>query len=62
LEHLFICKVDFISLKYDLIVKVHKTKYMKCSRRQEQLTAVNIENKAVNISQTETENFSTGLY
>jgi hypothetical protein len=33
------------SLKYDLVVNVHKTKYMKCTRRQEQLTPINIENK-----------------
>jgi hypothetical protein len=33
------------SLKYGLIVKVHKTKYMKCTRRQDQLTPINIENK-----------------
>jgi len=35
------------SLKYGLIVNVHKTKYMKCTRRQEHLTAVNIENKEI---------------
>ena len=29
------------SLKYGLIVNVHKTKYMKCTRRQEQLTPIN---------------------
>jgi hypothetical protein len=33
------------SLKYGLIVNVHKTKYMKCTRRQDQLTPINIENK-----------------
>ena len=35
------------SLKYGLIVNVHKTKYMKCTRRQEQLTPINIENKEI---------------
>jgi hypothetical protein len=34
------------SLKYGLIVNVHKTKYMKCTRRQE-LTPINIENKEI---------------
>jgi hypothetical protein len=33
------------SLKYNLIVNVHKTMYMKCTRRQDQLTPINIENK-----------------
>jgi len=33
------------SLKYSLIVNVHKTKYMKCTRRQHQLTPINTENK-----------------
>jgi hypothetical protein len=33
------------SLKYGLIVNVHKTKYMKYTRRQDQLTPINIENK-----------------
>jgi hypothetical protein len=33
------------SLKYGLIVNVHKTKYMKCTGKQDQLTAINIENK-----------------
>jgi hypothetical protein len=33
------------SLKYGLIVNVHKTKYMKCTGRQDQLTPINIENK-----------------
>jgi hypothetical protein len=28
-------------LKYGLIVNVHKTKYLKCSRRQDQLKAIN---------------------
>jgi hypothetical protein len=32
-------------LKYSLIVNVHTTKYMKCTRRQDQLTPINIENK-----------------
>ena len=31
--------------KYGLSVNVHKTKYLKCSRRQEQLKTINIENK-----------------
>jgi porphobilinogen deaminase len=33
------------SLKYGLIVNVHKTKYLKCTRRQDQLKTINIENK-----------------
>jgi hypothetical protein len=33
------------SLKYGLIVNVHKTKYMKFTKRQDQLTPINIENK-----------------
>jgi hypothetical protein len=33
------------SLKYGLIVNIYKTKYMKCTRRQNQLTPINIENK-----------------
>jgi hypothetical protein len=33
------------SLKYGLIVNVHKTKCMKCTRRQDQLTPISIENK-----------------
>jgi sorting nexin-29 len=33
------------SLKYGLQGNVHKTKYMKCTRRQDQLTPINIENK-----------------
>jgi hypothetical protein len=33
------------SLKYGLIVNLHKTKYMKCTRRQDQLTPINIDNK-----------------
>jgi hypothetical protein len=32
-------------LKYGLIVNVHKTKYLKCSRRQDQPKPINIENK-----------------
>ena len=35
------------SLKYGLVVNVHKTKYMKCTRRQEQLKPINIENKEI---------------
>jgi hypothetical protein len=35
------------SLKYGLIVNVHKTKYMKCTKRQEKLTPINIENKEI---------------
>jgi len=35
------------SLKYGLIGNVHKTKYMKCTRRQEQLTPINVENKEI---------------
>jgi hypothetical protein len=30
---------------YGLIVSVRKTKYMKCTRRQDQLTTIIIENK-----------------
>jgi hypothetical protein len=33
------------SLKYGLTVNVHKTKYMKCTGRQDQLTPINIDNK-----------------
>jgi hypothetical protein len=33
------------SLKYNLIVNVHKTKYLKCSMRQDQLKPTSIENK-----------------
>ena len=40
-------KLKSESLKYGLLVNAHKTKYMKCTRRQEQLTAVNIENKEI---------------
>jgi hypothetical protein len=32
-------------LKYGLIANVHKTKYVKCTRRQDQLTPINIKNK-----------------
>ena len=35
------------SLKYGLTVNVHKTKYLKCSRRQDQLKPINIENKEI---------------
>ena len=35
------------SLKYGLTVNVHKTKYLKCSRRQDQLKAIDIENKEI---------------
>jgi len=35
------------SLKYGLTVNAHKTKYLKCSRRQGQLKAINIENKEI---------------
>ena len=35
------------SLKYGLTVNVHETKYLKCSRRQDQLKAINIENKEI---------------
>jgi hypothetical protein len=33
------------SLKYGLIVNIHKTKYLKCTRRQEQPKSTHIENK-----------------
>jgi len=32
-------------LKCGLIVNVHKTKYLKCTRRQDQPKSINIENK-----------------
>jgi len=35
------------SLKYGLTVNVHKTKYLKYSRRQDQLKAINIETRMV---------------
>jgi len=35
------------SLKYGLTVNVHKIKYLKYSRRQEQLKAINVENKEI---------------
>jgi len=35
------------SLKYGLTVNAHKTKYLKCSRRQDQLKPTNIENKEI---------------
>jgi len=33
--------------RYGLTVNVHKTKYLKCSRRQDQLKPINIENKEI---------------
>jgi hypothetical protein len=36
-----------ILLYYGLIVNVHKTKYLKCSRGQDQLKHINIENKEI---------------
>jgi mRNA-degrading endonuclease YafQ of YafQ-DinJ toxin-antitoxin module len=33
------------SLKYGLTVNVHKTKYLKCCRRQDQLKPINIQNR-----------------
>ena len=36
-----------LSLKYGLTVNVHKTKYPECSRRQDQLKAINTENKEI---------------
>ena len=36
-----------LAVKYGLTVNVHKTKYLKCSRRQDQLKAINIENKEI---------------
>jgi len=33
------------SLKYGPTVNAHKTKYLKCSRRQDQLRPINTENK-----------------
>ena len=35
------------SLKYGLTVNVHKTKYLKYSRRQDQLKPINIENEEI---------------
>jgi len=35
------------SLKYGLAVKVHKTKYLKCSKGQDQLKAINTESKEI---------------
>ena len=35
------------SLKYGLTVNVHKRKYLKCSRTQDPLKAINIENKEI---------------
>jgi len=35
------------SIKYGLTVNVHKTKYLKCSRRKDQLKAINVENKEI---------------
>ena len=35
------------SLKYGLTVNANKTKYLKYSRRQEQLIHINIENKEI---------------
>jgi hypothetical protein len=32
-------------LKYGLSVNVHKTKYLKCTRRQDQPKSINTENK-----------------
>jgi hypothetical protein len=33
------------SLKYGLIVNVHKTKYLKCTKKQDKPKFINIENK-----------------
>jgi hypothetical protein len=38
-------KLKYESLKHGLIVNVHKIKYMKYTRRQDQLTPINIENR-----------------
>jgi len=35
------------SLKYGLIVNVHETKYLKCTRRQDQPKSINIENEVL---------------
>jgi hypothetical protein len=40
-----IVKLKNESLKYGLIVNVHKTKYLKCSSRQDQPKPINIESK-----------------
>jgi len=40
-----IVKLKNESLKYGPTVNAHKTKYLKCSRRQDQLRPTNIENK-----------------
>jgi hypothetical protein len=38
-------KLKKVSLKYGLTVNVQKSKYMKCTRRQDNLTPTNMENK-----------------
>jgi len=40
-------KLKSESPKYGLTVNAHKTKYLKCSRRQDQLRFINIENKEI---------------
>jgi len=46
-HHLVVMKLKNESLKYGLTVNVHKTKYLKCSRRQYQLKAIDTENKEI---------------
>jgi hypothetical protein len=38
-------KIKNESLKYGLMVNVQKSKYIKCTRRQDNLTPLNIENR-----------------
>jgi len=40
-------KLENESLNYGLTVNVHKIKYLKCCRRQDQLKHINIENKEI---------------
>jgi hypothetical protein len=42
-------KLENKSLIHGLIVNVHKTKYLKYSRRQDPLKPINIENKDIEI-------------
>ena len=39
--------LNVLNGEYGLIVNAHKTKYMKCTRKQDQLMPLNIENKEV---------------
>jgi hypothetical protein len=46
--HTFV-KLENASLIYGLIVNVHKTKYLKYFRIQDQLKPINIENKDIEL-------------